>query len=57
LLLFCAAEITKSIWFVAAGFVFAALVTWLQVVPEERHLEARFGAAYLDYKSRTRRWI
>jgi protein-S-isoprenylcysteine O-methyltransferase Ste14 len=57
LLLFGAAEITKSIWFVAAGVGFAVLVTALQILPEERHLESQFGDAYLEYKSRTRRWI
>ena len=57
LLLFYGAEITKSIWFVAAGLTFGVLVTALQIIPEERHLEATFGDAYLDYKSRTRRWI
>jgi protein-S-isoprenylcysteine O-methyltransferase Ste14 len=57
LLLFAGAEITKSIWFVVAGLGFGALVTVLQIVPEERHLEAQFGDAYLDYKTRTRRWI
>jgi protein-S-isoprenylcysteine O-methyltransferase Ste14 len=40
-----------------AGLVFGVLVTVLQIVPEERHLEAQFGDAYLDYKVRTRRWI
>jgi protein-S-isoprenylcysteine O-methyltransferase Ste14 len=57
LLLLCGAELTKSIWFVAAAFIFAALVTKLQIIPEERHLEANFGDEYLDYKSRSRRWI
>jgi len=28
-----------------------------QIVPEERVLEARFGAPYLAYKARVRRWI
>ena len=51
------AEATKNIWFVAAGLVFAGLVTWLAILPEERHLEATFGDAYRDYKSKTRRWI
>ncbi|HVZ04505.1 isoprenylcysteine carboxylmethyltransferase family protein [Hyphomicrobium sp.] len=51
------AEITHSIWFVAAALLFGILVTALQIVPEERHLESQFGDAYLDYKSRTRRWI
>lgn len=57
LLLLYGAEVTKSIWFVAAATAFAVLVTALQIIPEERHLEAIFGGAYTDYKSRTRRWI
>jgi protein-S-isoprenylcysteine O-methyltransferase Ste14 len=57
LVLFGAAEVTKSIWFVAAALAFGVLVTILQIVPEERHLESQFGDDYLDYKSRTRRWI
>ena len=44
-------------WFVAAAAAFAALVTWLAILPEERHLERRFGKAYLDYKAKSRRWI
>ena len=56
-LLFCGAEITKSIWFVVAGLAFGVLVTVLRVLPEERHLEAKFADAYLRYKARTRRWI
>jgi protein-S-isoprenylcysteine O-methyltransferase Ste14 len=32
-------------------------VTALAIVPEERHLEAKFKDAYLDYKARSRRWI
>jgi protein-S-isoprenylcysteine O-methyltransferase Ste14 len=56
-MLFAAAEVTKSIWFVAAGLGFGLLVTLFQIIPEERHLEARFGDTYRDYKARTRRWI
>lgn len=52
-----AAELTKNVWFIIAAFVFAALVTWLQIIPEERHLDARFGQDYRDYKARARRWI
>lgn len=55
--LFGIAELTKNIWFVVLGGAFAVLVTWLQIVSEERHLEARFGDAYRDYKNRARRWI
>lgn len=51
------AEVTKNIWFAAAALGFGLLVTWLQIIPEERHLEARFGRDYLDYKQRARRWI
>lgn len=57
LLLLSLAEITKNIWFVAAAAAFAILVTVLQIVPEERHLEARFGDAYRDYKARSKRWV
>lgn len=52
-----AAELTKNVWFIIAAFAFAALVTWLQIIPEERHLDARFGEDYRDYKARARRWI
>jgi protein-S-isoprenylcysteine O-methyltransferase Ste14 len=37
--------------------LFAAYVTRFQIIPEERILAAKFGAAFLAYKSRTRRWI
>ena len=57
LLLLYGAEITKSVWFVGAALLFAVLVTVLQIVPEERHLEAVFGEEYLEYKARSRRWI
>jgi protein-S-isoprenylcysteine O-methyltransferase Ste14 len=51
------AELTKNIWLVILTPVFALLVTLLAILPEERHLEARFGDAYRDYKARTRRLI
>ncbi|MFA5955926.1 isoprenylcysteine carboxylmethyltransferase family protein [Hyphomicrobium sp.] len=57
LLLLYGAEITQSIWFVAAALLFVILVTLLQIIPEERHLEAAFGDEYLAYKARSRRWI
>jgi protein-S-isoprenylcysteine O-methyltransferase Ste14 len=44
-------------WFAVLAVAYVPLVTWLAVLPEERHLEARFGDAYRDYKARTRRWI
>ena len=57
LILFGVAELTKNIWFVVLAAVFAVLVTWLAILPEERHLEARFGDEFRNYKARTRRWI
>ena len=51
------AELTKNVWFAIAAAAFGALVTWLAILPEERHLERRFGKAYLDYKAKSRRWI
>ena len=57
LILFGVAEVTQNVWFVILGLIYAVLVTWLAIPPEERHLEARFGEAYLAYKARTRRWI
>lgn len=57
LILLGLAELTKNVWLVLAALLFAVLVTWLAILPEERHLEDRFGEAYRDYKARTRRWI
>ncbi len=57
LILLGLAELTKNVWLVAGALLFAILVTWLAILPEERHLEARFGDAYMAYKERSRRWI
>lgn len=47
----------NSLWLVAT-LVAAILVMALVVIPrEERYLERRFGADYLNYKSSVRRWI
>ena len=48
---------THNIWFAILAIPYIPLVTWLAILPEERHLEARFGDAWRDYKARTRRWI
>ena len=57
LMLLGLAEVTQNVWYVAAAALFGVLVTVLQIVPEERHLAARFGEAYETYRQRTRRWI
>jgi len=57
MILLGAAEVTKNIWLVMAAAVFAGLVTALAILPEEHHLEHRFGEAYRAYKAKSRRWI
>lgn len=57
LILLGVAEVTKNTWLVGGALLFALLVTWLAIIPEERHLEAKFEDAYRAYKERTRRWI
>jgi protein-S-isoprenylcysteine O-methyltransferase Ste14 len=51
------AQLTGNVWMAIMAPLFAAAVLALAILPEERHLEARFGDAYLDYKTRTRRWF
>jgi len=57
LLLLGAAELTRNIWFAIAAAAFVPLITWLAILPEERHLRAKFGDAYEAYFQRSRRWI
>jgi protein-S-isoprenylcysteine O-methyltransferase Ste14 len=57
LILLGLAELAQNVWLVILCVPLAVLLTWLAIIPEERHLEARFGDAYRDYKARTRRWI
>ena len=49
--------IAGSVWFVLLGLAAAFITQKLAVEPEERHLEARFGKKYRDYRVRVRRWI
>ena len=51
------AELTHNVWFALLAPLFGIAVTVLAIIPEERHLAARFGDTYLAYKERTRRWI
>lgn len=41
----------------AGPLLFVLYINRFQIVPEERVLTAKFGAAYDDYRRRTRRWI
>jgi protein-S-isoprenylcysteine O-methyltransferase Ste14 len=55
LILLGLSQLTLNIWLAILTPVFAIAVLKLAIEPEERHLEERFGEAYLDYKERTRR--
>ena len=46
-----------SPWALLGPLVFAAYITRFQIVPEERALQTRFGAAYTAYRARVRRWL
>jgi protein-S-isoprenylcysteine O-methyltransferase Ste14 len=57
LILLGLAQLTYNVWFVVLAPIYGLAVFWLAILPEERHLEERFGEAYRDYKERTRRWF
>lgn len=57
MILLGAAELTKNVWIALLAIVFAILVTQLAILPEEAHLEERFGDDYRAYKVRSRRWL
>jgi protein-S-isoprenylcysteine O-methyltransferase Ste14 len=52
-----AALALNRFWLLLAAAVFAALVQSLAILPEEGHLERRFGDEYRAYMGRVRRWI
>ncbi len=45
------------LWGLALLPVVVWLITVWVIVPEEKYLEQKFGAAYIDYKATVRRWI
>ena len=48
---------TNSLWFLGLAVIFAVLLWWGVISREERYLERKFGAEYLSYKGRVRRWL
>lgn len=46
-----------SLWILAMLVPFYLVIRYGVVAREEAYLERKFGSAYLDYKSRTRRWL
>ncbi len=49
--------IAGIVWFLLLAPVAAYATTKLAIEREERHLEARFGKKYRDYRKKVRRWI
>ncbi len=46
-----------TLWTVPFAFAALGAVHVLAVLPEERYLTAKFGAPYLEYKARVRRYL
>jgi protein-S-isoprenylcysteine O-methyltransferase Ste14 len=46
-----------SLWILAMLVPFFLVIRYGVVAREEAYLERKFSAAYLDYKSRVRRWL
>jgi protein-S-isoprenylcysteine O-methyltransferase Ste14 len=46
-----------SLWLIASLVAAVALMALVVIPREERYLERRFGAEYLDYKASARRWL
>lgn len=47
----------NSLWFLGLAALSAMLLSWGVISREEQYLEQKFGADYLSYKGRVRRWI
>ena len=46
-----------TVWFLVFAGISALLLWWGVISREERYLERKFGAQYLTYKARVRRWL
>ncbi len=47
----------SSLWALVGPVVFALYINRFQIVPEERVLDRLFGAPFVEYKKRVRRWL
>ena len=47
----------QNLWFILFLPILVWLFTTWVIIPEEKYLEQKFGAEYLDFKARVRRWI
>ncbi|MCG9542903.1 isoprenylcysteine carboxylmethyltransferase family protein [Vibrio sp. Isolate33] len=57
ILLFCFGYYFQNIFSILLSFAFVIYMNQFQIKPEERALEQLFGAEYVDYKQKVRRWI
>ena len=48
---------TSNIWMILTTGVVGLFLQFFVIRPEEAYLELRFGADYLDYRKKVRRWI
>ncbi len=47
----------NSLWLLGALAVAVSVMSFVVIPREERYLERGFGAEYLDYKAKVRRWL
>ena len=47
----------NSLWFIALAAISGVLLWWGVISREEEYLDQKFGAEYVSYQSRVRRWI
>jgi protein-S-isoprenylcysteine O-methyltransferase Ste14 len=57
LLLIGLAVAFDSLWLLVALAMFYLVIRYGVVAREERYLERKFGGAYLNYKTKVRRWV
>ncbi len=51
------AAFLSSLWALLGPLAFALYITRFQILPEERVLSGLFGAEYIAYQTRVRRWL
>lgn len=56
-LLLAVAVFLANAWAFAGPVLFALFINRFQIVPEERVMQAKFGQAFIDYRTRVRRWL
>lgn len=49
--------LVNSLWMMFILPIILVLINFGVIAREERYLESKFGAQYLDYKQRVRRWL